>query len=100
MRQKYTKMEELAEIIFERKAAGETNRQIGESFGLTKKQVKGLISRQNRKQRQINQGRLPRPKGRPRKKPEDEESKRNKEIAELRMQVDLLRNFLLEVGRR
>lgn len=100
MRQKYTKMEELTDIIFERKAAGETNRQIGESYGLTKKQVKGLISRQNRKQRQIIQGHVPRPKGRPRKKPEDEETKRNKEIAQLRMQVELLRNFLSEVGRR
>lgn len=100
MRQKYTKMEELAEIIFERKAAGETNRQIGESYGLTKKQVKGLVRRQNRKQRQIIQGMVPRPKGRPRKKPEDEEARRNREITELRMQVDLLRNFLLEVGKR
>ena len=100
MRQKYTKMEELAEIIMARKAAGETNRQIGESYGLTLKQVKELVNRQNRKQRLMAQGYIPRPKGRPRKNPENEEMRRNNELIQLRMQVDLLRNFLLEVGRR
>ncbi len=38
MTRKYTKMELLAEII--RKAAGETNREIDESFKLSQKQVK------------------------------------------------------------
>ena len=100
MRQKYTKMEGLAEMIFARKAAGETNRQIGESYGLTLKQVKDLVSRQNRKQRLIAQGYKPRAKGRPRKNPEDEENRRKNELIQLRMQVELLRNFLLEAGRR
>ncbi|MBQ9265070.1 MAG: hypothetical protein IJ189_12805 [Clostridia bacterium] len=100
MRQKYTKVEELAEVIFARKAAGETNRQIGESYGLTLKQVKELVSRQNRKQRLMAQGYIPRPKGRPRKNPENEEVKRNNELIQLRMQVELLRNFLSEAGRR
>ena len=100
MRQKYTKVEELAEVIFARKAAGETNRQIGESYGLTLKQVKELVSRQNRKRRLMAQGYIPRPKGRPRKNPEDEEIRRNNELIQLRMQVDLLRNFLSEAGRR
>ena len=100
MRQKYTKMEGLAGIIFARKAAGETNRQIGESLGLTLKQVKELVKRQNRKQRLIAQGYIPRPKGRPRKNQEDEETRRKDELIQLRMQVELLRNFLLEAGRR
>ena len=100
MRQKYTKVEELTEVIFARKAAGESNRQKGESYGLTLKQVKELVSRQNRKQRLIAQGYIPRPKGRPRKNPENEEVRRNNELIQLRMQVELLRNFLLEAGRR
>ena len=100
MRQKYTKVEELTEVIYARKAAGESNRQIGESYGLTLKQVKELVSRQNRKQRLIAQGYIPRPKGRPRKNPENEEVRRNNELIQLRMQVELLRNFLLEAGRR
>ena len=51
MARKYTKVEELSEIIRARKAAGETNRAIGESYGLSLKQVKGLVNRQNRKER-------------------------------------------------
>ena len=51
MARKYTKVEGLSEIIRARKAAGETNRAIGESYGLSLKQVKGLVNRQNRKER-------------------------------------------------
>ena len=48
----------------------------------------------------LAQGCVLRPKGRPRKSLENEEAQRNHELAKLRMQVELLRNFLLEVGRR
>ena len=96
----YTKMENLAEEVFRRKEAGETNRQIGESYGLSKKQIKQLVSRQNLKRRMIEAGYLPQPKGRPRKDTGTEEARRNNELVQLRMTVDLLRNFLSEVGRR
>ena len=96
----YTKMENLAEEVFRRKEVGETNRQIGESYGLSKKQIKQLVSRQNRKRRMIEAGYLPQPKGRPRKDAGTEEAHRNNELVQLRMTVDLLRNFLSEVGRR
>ena len=96
----YTKMENLAEEVFRRKEAGETNRQIGESYNLSKKQIKQLVNRQNRKQRMIKAGYLPQPKGRPRKNASTEEARRNNELVQLRMTVDLLRNFLSEVGRR
>lgn len=100
MGRKYTKVEQLTEIIRERKERGETNREIGESLGLSKKQVKQLISRQNRKERLLAAGYIPRPKGRPRKEPASEEAKRNNEVVQLRMTVELLRNFLCEAGRR
>ena len=100
MARKYTKVEGLTEIIRQRKANGETNREIAESYGLTKYQVKQLMARQNRKERRIAAGYIPRPKGRPRKEPASEEAKRNNEVALLRMQVELLRNFLYEAGRR
>ena len=96
----YTKVEALSEEVFRRKAAGETNREIGAHFGLSKAQIKGLVKRQNRKQRLIANGYVPQPKGRPRKDSLNEEQKRNNELIELRMQVELLRNFLSEVGRR
>jgi len=59
-----------------------------------------LITRQNNKAKKIANGYIQRPKGRPRKNPADEGTRRNHEMVELRMQVELLRNFLSEVGRR
>ena len=40
MPRNYTKMEQLSEAVFARKAAGETNREIAESYGLTLKQIR------------------------------------------------------------
>ena len=80
MGRKYTKGEELSDAIRARNAAGETNRAIGESYGLSKRQVEQLISRQNRK-------------GRPRKEAASEEVRQHNELAKLRMQVELLQNF-------
>ena len=97
---KYTKVEGLYDVIRERKAAGETNRSIGESYGLSLKQVKGLISRQNRKERMVTAGYVPRPKGRPRRDAASEEVRQHNELVRLRTQVELLRNFLSEAGRR
>jgi transposase len=100
MSRNYVKMECLAEEVFRRKAAGETNREIGERFGLTKRQIEQLVNRQNRKRRLIENGYTPRPKGRPRKDSADESVRQQNELVQLRMQVELLRNFLSEVGRR
>ena len=100
MSRSYVKMECLAEEVFRRKAAGETNREIGEHFGLSKEQIKQLATRQRRKLRLMEQGYVSRPKGRPRKDAADEGVRQQNELAQLRMQVELLRNFLSEVGRR
>ena len=100
MSRRYVKVERLAEEVFRRKAAGETNREIGECFGLTKEQVKQLATRQRRKQRLIERGYIPRPKGRPRKDAAGENIRQQNELIQLRMQVELLRNFLSEVGGR
>ena len=69
MKKRYTKVQELAGIIYKRKADGETNREIAESLGLTLKQVKQLITRENRKRRLVANGYILQPKGRPRKTP-------------------------------
>jgi len=101
MPRKYTKVEVLSEEVFRRKAAGETNREIAQSYGLSKQQIKGLVKRQNRKISLIANGYSPRPKGRPRRQnPVDEEILRNNELTELRMKVELLQNFLSEAGRK
>ena len=100
MARSYVKMEMLAEAIFRRKEAGETNREIATSYGLSLYQIKQLVARQNRKRRKIEAGYLPKPKGRPRKNATDEATRVQNELKELRMQVELLRNFLCEAGRR
>lgn len=100
MPRQYTKIEILSEEVFRRKEAGETNREIAESYELTKNQIKKLVNRQNRKARLIADGYLPRPKGRPRQNSANEETQRSNELTELRMKVELLQNFLSEVGRK
>ena len=100
MSRSYVKMEMLAEAVFRRKEAGETNREIATSYGLSLYQIKQLVARQNRKRRKIEAGYLPKPKGRPRKNATDEATRVQNELKELRMQVELLRNFLCEAGRR
>ena len=100
MARKYTKVEELAEIVRERHQQGESYREIAVSYGLEMKQVKKLMERQRRKERMQAAGYIPRPKGRPRKEPASEEINQHNELVKLRMQVELLRNFLSEAGRR
>lgn len=100
MRQKYTKVKRLIKTIRERKSNGETNREIAASLGLTLKQVKQLINRENRRERLLAQGYVPRPQGRPCKSQESAEARQKNELVKLRMQVELLRNFLSEVGRK
>ena len=100
MARRYTKVEGLTEVVRTRHEQGETCAEIASDYGLEKKQMKQLMARRRRKERKIAAGYIPRPKGRPRKEPESEEVKRNSEIERLRMQVELLRNFLSEAGRR
>ncbi len=100
MARKYTKVEQLAEIVRARHNQGETYREIATGYGLEKKQLKKLMERQRRKERMLAAGYIPRPKGRPRKEPVSEETKQYNELVKLRMQVELLRNFLSEAGRR
>ena len=100
MKRGYTKVQHLAEEVFRRKEKGETHREIGESLGLSQKQIKELVSRERRKSRAIANGYIPQPKGRPHKTAKTESELKNNEIVRLKMQVELLRNFLSEAGRR
>lgn len=100
MARKYRKVEQLVATIERRSKAGETYREIGASLGLTREEVRGAMHRHHAKERKLAAGYIPRPKGRPRKGTESEEVKRNNEIVQLRMTVELLRNFLCEAGRR
>jgi len=100
MARKYTKVEGMIRIIEERARRGETYREIGASLGLSREEVRGAMHRHHAKERKLAAGYIPRPKGRPCKEPASEEVRQNNEIVQLRMQVELLRNFLYEAGRR
>lgn len=100
MAKKYTKVEQLTEIVRERHHQGESYSEIASSYGLEKKQLKKLMERQRRKERMLVAGYILRARGRPRKGSASEKVKRNNEVVLLRMQVELLRNFLSEAGRR
>ena len=100
MARKYTKVEGMIRIIEERARRGETYREIGASLGLSREEVRGAMHRHHAKERKLAAGYIPRPKGRPRKESASEEVRQNNEIVQLRMQVELLRNFLYEAGRR
>ena len=78
-------------------AEGKTQREVAEYYGFRDKQVvKGLLKRERRKERKLEAGILPRPKGRPRKdaSPRDIVAEQTYEIQRLRMENKLLRDFL------
>ena len=84
-------------------AAGKTQREIAEHYGLSsKKVVKNLLERERKKTRKMEAGIMPRPKGRPRKDapPKDIVAEQMYEINRLKMENKLLRDFLRLTGRK
>jgi transposase len=79
---------------------GMTNRQIGEQLGLSVKQIKNLLGRFRENERMKSLGILIHPIGRPRKPPQDEKEKLRFENKQLKMENELLRDFLLATGRK
>ena len=99
----YTHIQALLPEIKAMLAEGKTQREIAEYFGLRDKQVvKELLKRERRKERKLEAGILPRPKGRPRKaaSPRDLVAEQAYEIQRLRMENKLLRDFLQSTGRK
>ena len=99
----YTHVQELLPEIETMVREGKTQREIAEHFGLKDKEVvRELLKRERRKQRKLEAGILPRPKGRPRKDavPRDLAAEQAYEIKRLRMENELLQDFLRSTGRR
>ena len=102
-KQNYTHVQALLPEIRAMLAAGRTQREVAEYYGFPdKKVVKGLLERERRKERKLEAGILPRPKGRPRKEavPGDIVAEQAYEIQRLRMENELLRDFLRCTGRK
>lgn len=99
----YTHVQALLPEIRAMLAAGRTQREVAEYYGFPdKKVVKVLLERERRKERNLEAGILPRPKGRPRKDaaPRNIVAEQAYEIHRLQMENKLLRDFLRSAGRR
>ena len=93
----YTHVQMLLPEIEAMMAEGKTQREVAEYFGSKDKYVvKRLLNRQREKRRKLEAGIVPRPKGRLRKDaaPRDVATEQAYEIARLRMENKLLRDFL------
>ena len=93
----YTHVQMLLPEIEAMIAEGKTQREVAEYFGFKDKYVvKRLLDRQREKRRKLEAGIVPRSKGRPRKDaaPRDVATEQAYEIARLRMENKLLRDFL------
>ena len=99
MSRQYTHVQGLLPSVLAMKEEGYTYRQIANRFSLTKEQIEELCKRARRKQRKIEKGYIPHPKGRPRKTPTTQEQLQDNRIVELEMKVELLQSFLSECGR-
>ena len=100
MPRKYTHIKQCEDVILRLKEEGYTYREIGEMTCFTKDEIRGLIKRRNRMTRKIEEGYVPKPKGRPRVRPITTEEELRKELERLQMENDLLRDFLSEIERK
>lgn len=99
----YTHVQALLPEIKAMLTEGKTQREVAEYYGFRDKQVvKELLKRERRKERKLEAGIIPRPKGRPRKDtaPKDIVAEQAYEIQRLQMENKLLRDFLRFTGRK
>ena len=85
----------------EMKVTGKTNREIAEYFGFQDKYVvKRWVKRSNRRMQEMEAGIMPCRRGRPPKGYVPTEQEKENEIRRLKMENELLRDFLRLAGRR
>ena len=99
---KYTHIQVLEAEILSMRQRGATRQEIADRFGLSKTQIKNWINRYNHKCAKQEAGISPRPQGRPRKRdvPRDIVAEQAYEIRRLRMENELLRDFLQSTERK
>lgn len=110
MPREYRHIEQYENEIVKLKEEGYTHREIGEKFGLTKKQIKAFFSRYRCKQAKIAEGVTLKKKGRPPKNYVVSEqdkiaelkyilSRKESKIKALEMENELMRDFLSLIER-
>ena len=93
-KRRYTRIKEHESIIVAMREAGKTNREIADELGVELRQIKWWVSRYNKRQALIMEGKTPKTKGRPRKDGQPPKQDVQKELERLRMENKLLRDFL------
>ena len=97
MARPYTHVQVVEKEMREMRAAGKTNREIAEYFGF---QDKYVVTKYNRRMRKMEAGIMPRRRRRPPKGYVPTEQEKENEIRRLKMENELLRDFLRLAGRR
>ena len=102
MSRKYTKINQYEKEILQWKSEGMTKREIAQRPGLEYAQIHNWISRYNERQRKLKAGIPLRKKGRPGKdaEPRDFVAEQAYTIQRLRIENELLRDFMQFMGRR
>lgn len=101
MSRDYTKILAIKEQIIEMRGKGQTLREIAEHFGFKDKYVvKGFLKRERKKERELEYGIAPGHRGRPPKNYIPTEKEKDNEIKRLKMENELLRDFLRATGRK
>ncbi len=98
-KRRYTRIKEYESIIIAMREAGRTTREIADELGVDRQQIKWWVSRYNKRQALIMEGKTPRVKGRPRKDGQPPKQDMQKEMDRLRMENKLLRDFLQSTER-
>lgn len=92
-------MKALEPGIVAMRKAGKTRQEIADHFGISKKQITNWVTRYNKKQAALAMGITPKGKGRPRKDGQPPRQSEATERKRLRMENQLLRDFLRLAGR-
>ena len=98
-KRKYTRIKDYEPIIITMREAGYTTRKIADELDVERQQIKWWVSRYNKRQALITEGKTPKAKGRPRKDGQPPRQDIQKELERLRMENKLLRDFLQFVER-
>ena len=100
-KRKYTNLKVLLPEIKEMIAEGKSHREIEDHFGLTgERPIHHLLKQENRREKKMAAGIIPKPKGRPRKDGRPSKEDLQKEVERLRMENKLLRDFLQSTERK
>ena len=98
-KRKYTHLKAVEGLILTMRRDGMTLREIADELGLSHKQLRNWSYRHNCESRNILKGAESKPKGRPRKDGQPPRQDVQKELARLRMENKLLRDFLQSTER-